>query len=168
MQLETVSDDLLFHLLPSQCLVTGTNEDISSIHMRMAVSFCYFFCHSWSLLLSATSLYHTLLYPGAWGLWFLLSYMKLIFPFVKSPLEKGSLRSGVMSPVSFWRSSLYLLHTGAIPSLWASDLWKQGISKSAFQCMYAVFSMCVPLSHGFRWSWDGKNTHFFKITLTSL
>lgn len=75
------------HLLTSQCLVTGTNEDISYIHMRMAESFCYFSCHLEASYYLLPTMSHP---PMSWSLgfvFFTLPYMKLICPFVKSPLE---------------------------------------------------------------------------------
>lgn len=80
-----------------------------------------------SLLPSASSLCHTVLLPGAWGLCFTLYPVWNAFVYLFGDLLNlreniSSWRSGTTFPVCSWQSSLHLSLTVEIPSLWALDL----------------------------------------------
>lgn len=97
--------------------------------------FCQFFCHSQSLLLFASSLYHTLLHPGDWDLCFIL-YLKLNL-FVKSPLERSFLE--IRDSVS----SVFLENILVYSNFYSVGL--RAISEFAYLCMYPLFYMYLTL-----------------------
>lgn len=140
-----------FHLI-SQRLVTGTNEDIAYIHVkRRTILLRLPFVKS--LTICDITVSHP---PGPWSLGsvaYALPYMKLICPFVKSPLEQRFLE--VRDSVS---SVLAIVFVSVMYCSYSSPVGLRPLATRTCvrvcECVYvpSVLSECDSFSNVFRCS----------------